>query len=88
MVATNLIGISAPSRSSLSAPATPDARSLPPLRRQELSLAALAGVMPLSRLAREVGVSRKFVAAQRDKARAALDDARAVIADLRRQRQL
>jgi hypothetical protein len=75
MVSADLIGIPRLSSASLSARATTDARSMPPLRRQELSVAALAGVTPLSRLAEEVGVSRKFVATQRDKAQAALAEA-------------
>jgi hypothetical protein len=51
------------------------ARSMPARQRQELSLAVLAGMESASHLAEQLGVSRKFVTQQRDKAQAALDQA-------------
>ncbi len=51
------------------------ARGLPAGQRQALSLAVLAGVESASHVAGRLGVSRKFVACQRDKAQAALDRA-------------
>lgn len=61
----------------LSLPAAPDttpARHLGPQQRLRLAHAALAG-RPLAALAREHGVSRKFVARQRRRAERALADA-------------
>jgi len=56
------------------APACP-AQLLPPPQRQQLAVAALAGVRPVSHLAREHQVSRKFVYQQADKADKALTEA-------------
>ncbi len=53
----------------------PPARLLPPADRQRLALRALAGTRPVSRLARDHHVSRRFVYRQADKARQALDRA-------------
>jgi hypothetical protein len=50
-------------------------RLLPPQTRQHLGLQALTGSQPLSCLARDHHVSRKFVYQQADKARQALDRA-------------
>src|SRR5436309_3280476 len=51
------------------------AHGLPPAQRQELAVAALAGVCPVSRLAQAYQVSRKFVYQQAGKAEQALTDA-------------
>jgi hypothetical protein len=57
-------------------PARPaPARLLPPQARQHLALHALADAQPVSRLARDHQVSRKFVYQQAGKARRALDQA-------------
>lgn len=51
------------------------AKNLPPKERQALAVAALAGKTPVSRLATSIGVSRKFVYQQSEKANNALDEA-------------
>jgi transposase-like protein len=51
------------------------AAKLPEPERQDLAVQALAGAGTISALAAQHGVSRKFVYAQTDKARAALKDA-------------
>ena len=51
------------------------AKNLPPRERQALAVAALAGKTPMSRLAASIGVSRKFVYQQSEKASNALDEA-------------
>ena len=51
------------------------AKNLPPRARQALAVAALAGKTPVSRLAASIGVSRKFVYQQSEKANNALDQA-------------
>jgi hypothetical protein len=51
------------------------AQGLAPDQRQQLAVAALAGTQPVSRLATDHDVSRKFVYRQADKARHALDQA-------------
>ena len=51
------------------------AKNLPPLERQFLAVEALSGKTPVSRLAASVGVSRKFVYQQSEKANNALDEA-------------
>jgi hypothetical protein len=57
-------------------PARPaPARLLPPHARQHLALRALADTQPISRLAHDHHVSRKFVYQQADKAQQALDHA-------------
>ena len=56
-------------------PAGPTARSLGPTQRKELSVKVLAHTGPLTRLAAEHGVSRKFLYQQGRKASAALDEA-------------
>ncbi|OXJ06556.1 hypothetical protein [Burkholderia sp. AU6039] len=43
--------------------------------RKKLAVQALAGLEPISELSARLGVSRKFVYAQKDKASEALDDA-------------
>jgi len=57
-----------------SAPRLSSAKNLPPQERQALAVAALAGKTPLSRLAASIGVSRKFVYQQSEKANNALDE--------------
>ena len=57
------------------------ARALSPAQRQELSVEVLAKTEPLTRLAAEHGVSRKFLYAQGHKAEVALDEAFAVADD-------
>jgi hypothetical protein len=51
------------------------AKALTPNQRQQLAVRALAGTQPLSQLAAELQVSRKFVYAQADKAQQALNRA-------------
>jgi hypothetical protein len=51
------------------------AKNLPPPERRSLAVAALAGKTPVSRLAASIGVSRKFVYQQSEKASNALDEA-------------
>ena len=51
------------------------AQQLTPAQRQRLAVDALAGSQPLTRLAQEHEVSRKFVYQQADKAQQALDEA-------------
>lgn len=51
------------------------AKNLPPCERQALAVTALAGKTPVSRLAASIGVSRKFVYQQSEKANNALDEA-------------
>ena len=58
-----------------------EARALGPAKRQELSVEVLAKTGSLTRLAARHGVSRKFLYAQRLKAKAALDEAFAVEGD-------
>ena len=53
----------------------PPARLLPPHARQHLAVHALADTQPISRLAHDHHVSRKFVYQQADKAQQALDGA-------------
>jgi len=72
---TSLIGTQDVFGSMSSSATRVGARSMPAGQRQALSLAVLAGVESASHLAEEMGVSRKFVACQRDKAQAALDQA-------------
>ena len=62
-------------------PAGMAARALSPAQRQGLSVAVLAKTEPLSRLAAQHGVSRKFLYAQGCKAEAALDEAFAPTSD-------
>jgi hypothetical protein len=57
------------------APQTPWAKVLTPAQRQQLAVQALAGTQPISQLAEELSVSRKFVYLQADKAQQALDGA-------------
>ena len=54
---------------------TPAARRLPPAQRQHLALQALAGTRPITQLAHDHDVSRKFVYQQAAKAEHALDHA-------------
>lgn len=57
-------------------PATPcPAQRLLPQQRQNLAVQALAGVLPITQLAQEHHVSRKFVYQQADKAQQALEHA-------------
>lgn len=70
-----LIGTRAVSGAMSFSAARGTARGLPAGQRQELSLAALVGLESASGLAERFGVSRKFVAGQREKAQAALDQA-------------
>jgi hypothetical protein len=58
-------------RSTTSAPA----HALGPAQRQRLAVEALAGTVPITRLADQTNVSRKFVYQQQDLARNALSDA-------------
>jgi hypothetical protein len=51
------------------------AQTLSPSARQDLALQALSGAQPISRLATQHQVSRKFIYAQKDKALHALDEA-------------
>jgi len=51
------------------------AQTLSPSARQGLALQALSGKQPISRLAEQHQVSRKFIYAQKDKAQAALGEA-------------
>ena len=51
------------------------AQLLEPHRRQELAVAALAGARPVTHLAQDYQVSRKFVYHQADKAEQALTEA-------------
>ena len=62
-------GVSTPTR------AVGPAQQLAPHQRQEVAVAALAGVFPVTDLARDHQVSRKFVYQQRDKAAQALAEA-------------
>jgi hypothetical protein len=55
-------------------PATSVAKGMGPQRRKELAIAALAGGEPVSRLAADQGVSRKFVYQQAGKAERGLDE--------------
>ena len=57
------------------------AKGLGPERRKRLAVAALAGGKPVSRLAADQGVSRKFVYQQARKADEALDETFAVEPD-------
>jgi hypothetical protein len=74
MVAS-LIGVPGPAPAVSSVIGRAAARGMGPAQRQELSLAALCGAAPVSRLAAQRGVSRKFVKEQREKARVALEEA-------------
>jgi hypothetical protein len=72
--------LAAPPRDPLVGPPGPPhtvaaARALSPNQRQHLAVHALAGTRPLSHLAAEQEVSRKFVYQQADKAQQALDHA-------------
>ncbi|WP_208451865.1 hypothetical protein [Burkholderia cepacia] len=51
------------------------AAKLPGSERKKLAVQALAGLEPISELSARLGVNRKFVYAQKDKASEALDDA-------------
>jgi hypothetical protein len=62
------------------APACP-AQALAPAQRQRLAVDALAGSQPITRLAQDHEVSRKFVYQQADKAQQALDEAFAPVRD-------
>jgi hypothetical protein len=65
-----------PPHAAVPSPAGPaPARLLPPGARQHLALHALADTQPISHLAQDHHVSRKFVYQQADKAQRALDDA-------------
>ena len=50
------------------------AKNLPPWERQSLAIKTLSGKTPVSRLAASIGVSRKFVYRQSEKANNALDE--------------
>jgi hypothetical protein len=68
-----------PAAATRPAPApTGSAKALPAAQRQRLALAALTGAEPLTRLAAQAHVSRKFVYQQAAKAQGALDRAFAV----------
>jgi hypothetical protein len=60
---------------SLGTPAACPAKELTPPQRQRLALDALTGSAPLSRIAQQHQVSRKFIYHQAHKAQQALDDA-------------
>lgn len=65
--------LSPSSNDSLSAPSSPcPAKALQPPQRQQLAVQALAGAQPISHLAQQHHVSRKFVYQQADKADHAL----------------
>jgi len=51
------------------------AKAMPPSQRASVGLQALAGTQSITHLSEELGVSRKFVRQQADKAQSALDDA-------------
>ena len=76
-----------PHSSSASSPRPPSpvapcpAQQLAPPQRQRLAVDALAGSQPITRLAEEHDVSRKFVYQQADKAQQALDQAFAPVRD-------
>ena len=59
----------------LDTPADCPAKTLTPAQRQRLALDALTGSAPISQLAQQHQVSRKFVYQQADKAQQALDEA-------------
>jgi hypothetical protein len=59
----------------LDTPATCPAKQLIPPQRQRLALDALTGSVPISRIAHQLHVSRKFIYHQAHKAQQALDDA-------------
>ena len=61
-------------RSQPLAPTRGAAKTLGPVGRRELAVQALAGTMPLTALAEQANVSRKFVYKQKSIATAALDD--------------
>ena len=72
--------VTAPVPDTLAAPPPPlgpacPARQLSPERRRDLACRILAGSTPVARIAREQGVSRKFLHRQADIARDALDGA-------------
>jgi hypothetical protein len=70
----------APARPRSPVPACP-AQALAPAQRQRLAVEALAGSQPITRLAQDHEVSRKFVYQQAGKAQQALDDAFAPVRD-------
>ena len=55
-------------------PAVSIAATLPPATRQEIGIQAIARTVPISHLASQHRVSRKFVYQQGDKAQQALDE--------------
>ena len=74
-----------PSTTSTPRPLSPvppcPAQELAPAQRQRLAVDALAGSQPITRLAQDHEVSRKFVYQQADKAQQALDQAFAPVRD-------
>ena len=68
-------GVGRESDAAVSGTVSCPAKAIGPAQRQELAVQALAAVEPVCRLAAERGVSRKFVAAQVDRADAALQQA-------------
>jgi hypothetical protein len=66
---------SQPAQTAATGPTLCRAKSLEPNRRSELALEVLAGTRSTAAVAREEGVSRKFVASQVDRARQAVQDA-------------
>src|ERR1017187_7698831 len=76
---SEVIGTSAVGTTSFSAFGT--AHCLGPAWRKDLSVQVLAGALPVSHLAQQCGVSRKFLYQQADKASQALEDAFASEAD-------
>ena len=70
---TEVIGTSAVGAASF--PGVGGAHGLGPAQRKNLSVQVLARVQPVSRLAQDSGVSRKFLYQQADKANQALEDA-------------
>ncbi len=72
---TQIIGTFTPQQTHFSPKKTPAASHLEPIERKNLSLQALARIEPLSHLAQDYGVSRKFLYQQAAKASDALDEA-------------
>lgn len=72
---TQIIGTFTPQQTHFSPKKTPAASRLEPIERKNLSLQALARTGPLSHLAQDYGVSRKFLYQQAAKASDALDEA-------------
>jgi len=72
---TQIIGTFTPQQTHFSPKKTPAASRLEPIEIKNLSLQALARTEPLSHLAQDYGVSRKFLYQQAAKASDALDEA-------------